>query len=88
VLIATSESLQTGAVYLEASSPRRTIQSYAADGSWARLQAPAGRFALRIRSIQMGEAILDSLDVRRGFADTLWLIDAGGAVHTVYSMMR
>jgi len=69
----TGESLQTGAIYLEAFQPSRRVQGYLADGGWARLQAPAGRYALRVRSIGVGEGVLDSLDVRRGFADTLRL---------------
>jgi hypothetical protein len=68
----TRESLQSAAVYLESTAPRRPITGYVSEG-WARLQAPAGRYALRIRAIGFGEAIIDSLDLRRGYADTLRL---------------
>jgi len=68
----TGEPLQSAALYLEPSLPG-IVQGYVAGGGWAHLQAPGGRYALRIRSIQTREAILDSLDVRRGFADTLRL---------------
>jgi hypothetical protein len=68
----TGVALQTGALYLEATPPSRPIRGYVSEG-WTHLQAPAGRYALRIRSIGLGQAILDSLDVRRGYADTLRL---------------
>ena len=68
----TGETLQSGALDLVSTAPGRPIRGYVSEG-WARLQAPAGRYAMRIRSIGFGEAILDSLDLRRGYADTLKL---------------
>ena len=68
----TGEPLQSAALYLESIAPRRPITGYVSEG-WARLQAPAGRYALRIRAIGFGAAMIDSLDLRRGYADTLRL---------------
>ena len=72
VAASNGESLQSGALDLTSKSPGRPIRGYVS-GGWAHFQAPAGRYSLHIRSIGFGEAILDSLDFRRGYADTVHL---------------
>jgi hypothetical protein len=62
----------TAVISLEPASPRALIAAYTANDGWAQIQAPARRYAMRVRSIGVA-AILDSLLIRRGYADTLML---------------
>ena len=66
-----SEPVTSAAVSLDTAPNHAAVASYLRDG-WVHLQAPAGRYVLRVRTIPV-TAFLDSVAVRRGYTDTLRL---------------
>ena len=67
----TGQPLSSAVILLEPAPPRGLGATTSSDG-WARIQARAGRYRMRIRSIAVN-ASLDSVSIRRGYADTLKL---------------
>jgi hypothetical protein len=68
----TGQPFGSAAILLEPALARRSLIGIAPDG-WARVEAPAGRYRMRVRAIAAGDARLDSIDIRRGYVDTLKL---------------
>ena len=71
----TGRPFKSAAVSLEPGPPGSVIMRYPTSDGWSRLRAPAGRYLMRIRSIDGAFlALLDSFPIRRGYADTLILV--------------
>jgi hypothetical protein len=66
------EPFGTAGISLE-SPPSRSGLTGVGEGGWARLQAPGGRYSIRVRAWVV-TALVDSVVIRRGYADTLKLV--------------